>query len=44
MRMLILGFLLTWRLIDVDSRYWLITDDGNITEIAIDFESETEVI
>lgn len=41
MRMLIIGFLLTWRLIDVDSRYWLITNDGEITEIRI--EDDTEI-
>jgi len=40
MKLLIFGFLLTWRLMDVDSRYWLITNDGEITEIQI---SDTEI-
>ena len=40
MKLLILGFLLTWRFMDIDGRYFLITDDGEVTEIRIE---DTEI-
>ncbi len=39
--LILVGFLLTMRLIDIDYRYWLIRDDGQVLEIQIE---DTEVV